>query len=415
MQGNPSPISSAKKGSQSVLEKPGSELEFEQLLRWIQRRFAVPIAGLSYLNGGSEKIKLAFGLAVRDIPLERSVGLQYLKDSDWVVQTDCASVPELATNPLVCGEPFFRFYAAISIGFSADGNGNAFLFLADTKAREWASEELQELKEFGQMGRVILDLQELRQPQTQPELKAQDSREQTASPGLSTELVLEQNARLLNFSYIVSHNLRAHTSNIRAILSYLDEIEDPDEKEEMIDHLKKISDLLDDSILQLNQLASIQRNINIEIKPISLYQVLEHNAALVAKSLQKEEGLLENLIPPETEVRFNPAYLDSLFLNFLTNAIQYRHPDRRPEIKAWIQTIPGYTILTFSDNGMGIDLKRHGKKLFSMYGTLNPGKKGKGLGLFMVKNQVEALRGKIEVESIAGTGTQFHVYFNANL
>jgi signal transduction histidine kinase len=399
----------------SPLAKPGSGLEFDQLLRWMQGRFQVPMAGVSYLTSDREVIKTTLGFSLREIPLERSLGFQLLALTEFTFQADCASVPELSRHPLVSGEPFFRFYAAIPIGFSEDGHCNAFLFLADPKPREWTREEIHEFREFGRMGQVVMELQALRQQQNLGISTNGEQEKKEGGVGLSTELVLEQNARLLNFSYIVSHNLRAHTSNIRAILSYLDEIEDPSEKEEMIEHLKKISDLLDDSILQLNQLASIQRNVNIEIKPLSLHQVLEHNAALVAKSLQREEGILENQIPPETEVRFNPAYLDSLFQNFLTNAINYRHPDRRPEIKVWVQQVPGYTILTFADNGLGIDLKRHGKKIFSMYGTLGPGKKGKGLGLFMVKNQVEALRGKIEVESIPGTGTQFHVYFHANL
>ncbi|MFM8912658.1 MAG: ATP-binding protein, partial [Flammeovirgaceae bacterium] len=62
------------------------------------------------------------------------------------------------------------------------------------------------------------------------------------------------------------------------------------------------------------------------------------------------------------------------------------------------------------DNGMGIDLNRHRQKLFTLYSRFHDHVDGKGLGLYMVKTQIEALGGKIEVESQVNSGTTFRVY-----
>jgi len=62
------------------------------------------------------------------------------------------------------------------------------------------------------------------------------------------------------------------------------------------------------------------------------------------------------------------------------------------------------------DNGMGIDLEKYGNKIFGLYQRFHDNKDGKGLGLYIIKNQIEALEGKIAVESIVNKGSMFHVF-----
>ncbi|MBT8320234.1 MAG: ATP-binding protein, partial [Eudoraea sp.] len=68
-------------------------------------------------------------------------------------------------------------------------------------------------------------------------------------------------------------------------------------------------------------------------------------------------------------------------------------------------------VVTFEDNGQGIDLERHGSKIFGMYKTFHKHKDAKGIGLFITKNQIEAMDGKIDIESAVGEGTTFHLTF----
>ena len=105
-----------------------------------------------------------------------------------------------------------------------------------------------------------------------------------------------------------------------------------------------------------------------------------------------------------------PAYLESVLLNFLTNGIKYRAPDRHGFIKVSTETNREFIIVRFQDNGLGIDLKRHGAKLFGMYKTFHANAEARGIGLFITKNQVEVMGGRIEVESQENVGTTFKVY-----
>jgi hypothetical protein len=68
-------------------------------------------------------------------------------------------------------------------------------------------------------------------------------------------------------------------------------------------------------------------------------------------------------------------------------------------------------ILNVSDNGIGIDMKKNGDKLFGMYKTFNNNPDARGIGLFITKNQIDAMGGKVEVESELGKGTSFKIYF----
>ena len=107
----------------------------------------------------------------------------------------------------------------------------------------------------------------------------------------------------------------------------------------------------------------------------------------------------------------NPAYFESIFLNLITNAIRYKSPDRDPII-TFGSYIDGHNkVITVEDNGLGIDLKRYGGRLFGMYEKFHANKNGTGMGLFIVKTQIEAMKGTITAESIVGKGTTFKVSF----
>ena len=93
----------------------------------------------------------------------------------------------------------------------------------------------------------------------------------------------------------------------------------------------------------------------------------------------------------------------------ISNAIKYRHEDRNPEIEIQTRENNGSRTILIRDNGLGIDLKKHRDKLFGMYKTFHRNRDSRGIGLFITKNQVESMGGKIEVESQVNEGTTFKV------
>jgi signal transduction histidine kinase len=97
--------------------------------------------------------------------------------------------------------------------------------------------------------------------------------------------------------------------------------------------------------------------------------------------------------------------------NLISNAIKYRDPDRSPVIDIKTEKLADEIRLTVSDNGLGIDTSVHRDKLFTLYSRFHTHLEGKGLGLYLVKTQITAMGGRIEIESEVNKGSTFRVYF----
>lgn len=221
----------------------------------------------------------------------------------------------------------------------------------------------------------------------------------------------EQNTRLLNFAYIVSHNLRSHAGNFAMLLEMIDIEKDPKEKQKMQDLLKVASGNLTETINNLNEVVAVSTNANKEVQKINLYEAIEKVQGNMKGKLLKENIAYINEVDKTYFVHVVPAYIDSILLNFLTNGIKYRSPDKSSYIKFSTAKENNYIILSVEDNGLGIDLKRFGGSLFGMYKTFHGNKDARGVGLFITKSQIEAMGGKIDVVSVPKEGTTFKIYF----
>lgn len=229
----------------------------------------------------------------------------------------------------------------------------------------------------------------------------------------SFNLVTEQNKRLINFSYIVSHNLRSHASNIQGISALIESAQNDEDRNEMIQLLKTVAANLNETLFNLNNIVSIQTSIDIIVEPLNLNAyILKALATQNAQILNREAQIL-NKVDKNIEIRYNKAYLESILLNLISNALRYSHPDRKPVISITCFDENGQLVLRVSDNGVGIDLAKYGDKIFGIYQTFNGNSDARGFGLFISKNQVEAMGGNISVESTPGMGTTFKIYFKA--
>jgi PAS domain S-box-containing protein len=226
----------------------------------------------------------------------------------------------------------------------------------------------------------------------------------------SFELVTEQNKRLLNFSYIVSHNLRSHTSNIKSILDVLNYADSEEERKEMLGILRNVSDVLDRTIRDLNDVVSIHTHLTYTSEPLNLKEYVERTILVLGKQIASKKAIVNNTIPDTVTILYTAAYLDSILLNFVSNAIKYSHPDRDPVVTISCAFVDNRWVLIIEDNGIGIDLNKNGDKLFGMYKTFHSNSDARGIGLFISKNQIEAMGGRIEVESEVGKGTTFKIY-----
>lgn len=227
------------------------------------------------------------------------------------------------------------------------------------------------------------------------------------------KLYSDQNSRLLNFSHIVSHNLNTQAGNIKSILDFIDQDENKQTVSEMLEHLRTVSNDLNETISNLTQIVKTQSNINIAVVPLKLHEYIEKTISTIKGYDKQKKVTIINNVPQYLTINYNPAYLESVLLNFTTNAIKYAHPDRDPFIVFDFGIEPeGYKSLKITDNGLGIDLKIYGDLLFGMYKTFHKHEEARGIGLYITRNQIEAMKGTVSVESEVGVGTSFKIVFN---
>jgi PAS domain S-box-containing protein len=227
------------------------------------------------------------------------------------------------------------------------------------------------------------------------------------------DIISHQNSRFQNFAHIVSHNLRNHAGNITMILSLIETADSEQEMEDFMEYLATASDRLNETIQDLNNIVDAQYNTNLEFKPLNLFNNLQNVKDILSSEIMIHNVSFKESVPKDLEIEYNPAYLESILLNLISNAIKYSHPDRKPEVEISANHNGEETILTVSDNGIGLDLEKYGNDLFGMYKTFHSNKNSKGIGLYITKNQVESLGGRIEVESKPGKGSRFTIYFGS--
>jgi len=226
------------------------------------------------------------------------------------------------------------------------------------------------------------------------------------------EIITAQNSRLLNFAHIVSHNLRSHGSNIELITQLLGEETDPTEKEQLTNLLKVNARNLQETLADLNDVVDVQSSGKQTIRSLNLYDQVFKIAEVMGLPLQQVDGILVNEIDKDLWFDYDQAYLDSILLNLLTNAIKYRDPERPLLITLKARQEGEKIILTVSDNGLGIDMTRYGDQLFGMYNTFHGNGDARGIGLFLIKSQVEVMGGRISASSSPGAGMTFTLEFN---
>lgn len=224
------------------------------------------------------------------------------------------------------------------------------------------------------------------------------------------KLVTEQNKRLLNFSYIVSHNLRSHTSNIESIISLIELSESEQERIEMMQLLKTVSISLDETMKHLNEVVNINTNMSLTIKPLNLHLYINKAKEVLKEQIELTSTTFITNIPLNATINYNSAYLESIFYNLISNAIRYKHPDRSPVIKIQTYKEKGKDVIEISDNGIGIDLLKNRDKIFGMYKTFSNNPDARGIGLFITKNQVDAMGGTLTLDSTPNEGSTFKIY-----
>jgi len=224
--------------------------------------------------------------------------------------------------------------------------------------------------------------------------------------------LVQHNTDLEKFAYIISHNLRAPVANIIGASSILNNMEVSSGEKEKLNRGINTSILrLDEIINDLNQILQIKGRIN-EIKEIVYFsELVEHIKISIRNLIDKDNIEIKYDFSEVNDFFALKPYLYSIFFNLISNGIKYRRQKVHNVIEIRSRLLKNKIELTFADNGMGIDLKKNGDQIFGLYKRFHSNIEGKGMGLFMVKTQVDTLGGKISIKSEENKGTEFKIEF----
>ncbi len=238
----------------------------------------------------------------------------------------------------------------------------------------------------------------------------QKVQERTVQLEETVKNLIRQNHDLEQFSYIVSHNMRAPVARIMGLLNLLEIDQRTDGEQKLfLDHLKESAQGVDQIIHDLSQIIAIRKGLDTILERVDVRHVVKHIISDLTDEIKRAQANIHTNLQVEEMVSVK-SYIQSILYNLISNALKYRNPERPSEIRLSIARDRDQVRIEVSDNGLGIDLpqERLGE-IFNLYKRLHTHVPGKGLGLYLVKTQVEGLQGQIFVHTKLGEGTTFHV------
>lgn len=221
---------------------------------------------------------------------------------------------------------------------------------------------------------------------------------------------LNQELKQLTFS--TSHDLRAPVNNLLLAFDLLDvnKIEDQ-ETLELIQLLRNSGKRLSDTLNKYVDILKERHEKEVLKERVNFDQILNSVLDSIKTLIESSKAKLTIDFSVINLVEFNSAYMESIFLNLITNSIKYARPGIPPEIFIYSGVHQGQVQLIIEDKGLGMDLKKIGNKIFKINQSFHGHPNSKGVGLYLVYHHVTSLGGKIEVESEVNQGTRFTITF----
>jgi PAS domain S-box-containing protein len=221
----------------------------------------------------------------------------------------------------------------------------------------------------------------------------------------------KQNARLKDFSYITSHNIRSSVANFMGLLEIQQNAPNNPEIGRM---LRMTAEKLNATITNINELLNFEKQVeNMKSSDCNVRETIENALEMCDQMIRTKHARIINEIRDDIWVTGLPAYLDSIFHNLITNALKYGITPKSKEIIIRARKENDAYLVEICDKGLGMNLKQFGHRLFKPGARFHTEhQEGQGMGLFMTKQQLEAMGGRIEVESEENQGTTFKVWLH---
>jgi signal transduction histidine kinase len=221
-----------------------------------------------------------------------------------------------------------------------------------------------------------------------------------------------RNKQLSDFNYLISHNLRAPVTSMSVIVEMIQNEKNPEILKQLLPKLHQVSSSITNLTKDINNYVSILDNKEIKITEINLLELIEEVKNEFTETLLDNTDFEVRLnLKAWDHLQYSKFYLQSILHNFISNAIKYKRGDVTSFVLFETAVEVNRKILYVKDNGIGLNLEKHGESVFKLYKRFHRNISGKGMGLFLVKSQLEALKATISIESMEGRGTTFKIIF----
>ncbi|MEM0940484.1 MAG: hybrid sensor histidine kinase/response regulator [Bacteroidota bacterium] len=277
--------------------------------------------------------------------------------------------------------------------------------------RYYELEEREEQKRENVINELKVKNQELKQSHLAALNIMEDVNEAKNQLKEKAEELERANKELNQFAYVATHDLRAPLMNLKGYIDvYQKRTTIPENSQEIFGKIRKNVDRINETLTDLITVVAHKKTLDEEVKAIDFETALSDVLAGIEDQVKATQAQVTWDFSEISSINYIPSHIRSILQNFLTNAIKYKAPERKPIIKVRAKKSEDTVILSVTDNGIGID--PHFKdQVFGLFSRIHTDKvEGKGIGLYITKSQVESLGGSVGFDSLKGKGSTFKVY-----
>ncbi len=207
---------------------------------------------------------------------------------------------------------------------------------------------------------------------------------------------------------MASHNLRGPVINSLSLLQLYKQCENAEEKNMFIEKVELVTNKL---LATIDDFSGILKNNDksLQTEEIEFDAVLTDTVQLFSETIAQTQACIYSDFIKCPLVNYRKMIIESIFQNLISNSIKYRNILTTPRIRIESKRVEGRCVLTFEDNGSGFDMQKYGDKIFGLYNTFHENEDARGVGLYLIKSQVEELGGQVLLESKPEQGSLFTI------
>lgn len=209
-------------------------------------------------------------------------------------------------------------------------------------------------------------------------------------------------------TFAIAHDLKNSVTKLRLSLEMVNKEALPADALPYMRIIDRSATRLENTLQSMNQLIELGHLSEDVVKHLSLSTILTQVQEEFAEAIMAGNVVIKTSFTAN-DIVYIETYLRSIFSNLLSNAIKYAHPGRSLVLDITTEKEGDKIIVNFADNGIGIDLARHGDKLFLPFTRFSANTEGSGIGLYLIRNMLERNGGGIEVYSDIEQGSRFRI------